>query len=105
MPKYNILGIGVDFPFDAYQPQLIYMEKVILSLQKVRKQKKFAFRFWDFLAFCPFSTIQLCFLLWETLLYIISYSRKPPKLHLNRQFFQTFFSRFLCKRFMAQYDF
>ncbi|XP_016649189.1 PREDICTED: regulator of telomere elongation helicase 1 homolog [Prunus mume] len=34
MPTYNIRGIDVDFPFEAYDCQLIYMEKVIQSLQE-----------------------------------------------------------------------
>ncbi|XP_057969056.1 regulator of telomere elongation helicase 1 homolog isoform X2 [Malania oleifera] len=33
MPTYNIRGINVDFPFEAYDCQLVYMEKVIQSLQ------------------------------------------------------------------------
>lgn len=33
--KYNIRGVDVHFPYDAYQNQLIYMERVIESLQKV----------------------------------------------------------------------
>ncbi|KAG7014089.1 Regulator of telomere elongation helicase 1, partial [Cucurbita argyrosperma subsp. argyrosperma] len=33
MPRYKIRGIDVDFPFDAYDCQLVYMEKVIQSLQ------------------------------------------------------------------------
>ncbi|KAK2984870.1 hypothetical protein RJ640_008635, partial [Escallonia rubra] len=33
MPTYKIRGIDVDFPFDAYDCQLVYMEKVIQSLQ------------------------------------------------------------------------
>lgn len=35
MPTYNIRGIDVDFPFEAYDCQLVYMEKVIQSLQQV----------------------------------------------------------------------
>lgn len=35
MPTYEIRGIDVDFPFDAYDCQLVYMEKVIQSLQEV----------------------------------------------------------------------
>lgn len=35
MPTYNIRGIDVDFPFEAYDCQLVYMEKVIQSLQEV----------------------------------------------------------------------
>ncbi|KGN45355.1 regulator of telomere elongation helicase 1 homolog isoform X1 [Cucumis sativus] len=34
MPRYTIRGIDVDFPFDAYDCQLVYMEKVIQSLQE-----------------------------------------------------------------------
>ncbi|KAJ7962975.1 regulator of telomere elongation helicase 1-like [Quillaja saponaria] len=34
MPTYRIRGIDVDFPFEAYDCQLVYMEKVIQSLQK-----------------------------------------------------------------------
>ncbi|XP_004302912.1 PREDICTED: regulator of telomere elongation helicase 1 homolog [Fragaria vesca subsp. vesca] len=34
MPTYDIRGIDVDFPFEAYDCQLVYMEKVIQSLQQ-----------------------------------------------------------------------
>lgn len=34
MPIYKIRGINVDFPYDAYDCQVIYMEKVIQSLQE-----------------------------------------------------------------------
>ncbi|XP_062089395.1 regulator of telomere elongation helicase 1 homolog isoform X2 [Humulus lupulus] len=33
MPTYKIRGIDVDFPFEAYDCQLVYMEKVIQALQ------------------------------------------------------------------------
>ncbi|KAL3528782.1 hypothetical protein ACH5RR_008104 [Cinchona calisaya] len=33
MPTYNLRGINVDFPFEAYDCQLVYMEKVIQALQ------------------------------------------------------------------------
>ncbi|CAL1377958.1 unnamed protein product [Linum trigynum] len=33
MPTYKIRGIDVDFPYEAYDCQLVYMEKVIESLQ------------------------------------------------------------------------
>ncbi|OMO66762.1 Helicase-like, DEXD box c2 type [Corchorus olitorius] len=33
MPTYRIRGIDVDFPFEAYDCQLLYMEKVIEALQ------------------------------------------------------------------------
>lgn len=33
MPVYNLRGVDVDFPFDAYQCQLTYMEKVLQALQ------------------------------------------------------------------------
>ncbi|KAF5957087.1 hypothetical protein HYC85_004312 [Camellia sinensis] len=33
MPKYKIRGVNVDFPYEAYDCQLVYMEKVIQSLQ------------------------------------------------------------------------
>ncbi|KAF3450771.1 hypothetical protein FNV43_RR06860 [Rhamnella rubrinervis] len=33
MPTYTIRGIDVDFPFEAYDSQLVYMDKVIQSLQ------------------------------------------------------------------------
>lgn len=36
MPVYTIRGVPVKFPYDAYKPQLIYMEKVIQSLQEKR---------------------------------------------------------------------
>lgn len=35
MPIYNIRGIDVDFPLQAYDCQIVYMEKVIQSLQEV----------------------------------------------------------------------
>ncbi|XP_028548850.1 regulator of telomere elongation helicase 1 homolog [Dendrobium catenatum] len=34
MPIYKIRGINVDFPYDAYDCQLVYMEKVMQSLQE-----------------------------------------------------------------------
>ncbi|KAF9615542.1 hypothetical protein IFM89_024390 [Coptis chinensis] len=34
MPIYNIRGIDVDFPYEAYDCQIVYMEKVIQSLQE-----------------------------------------------------------------------
>ncbi|KAJ1687934.1 hypothetical protein LUZ63_019324 [Rhynchospora breviuscula] len=34
MPIYKIRGIDVDFPFQAYDCQVVYMEKVIQSLQE-----------------------------------------------------------------------
>eukprot|EP01018_Ginkgo_biloba_P023975 Gb_04351 [translate_table: standard] len=34
MPKYKIAGIDVHFPFDAYDCQIVYMERVIQALQK-----------------------------------------------------------------------
>ncbi len=34
--QYQIRGVTVDFPFEAYDCQLIYMERVIQSLQEVR---------------------------------------------------------------------
>ncbi|GAB4842166.1 Regulator of telomere elongation helicase 1 [Ancistrocladus abbreviatus] len=34
MPIYKIRGIDVDFPYDAYDCQIVYMEKVIQSLQE-----------------------------------------------------------------------
>ncbi|RVW58323.1 hypothetical protein CK203_105054 [Vitis vinifera] len=36
MPIYKIRGIDVDFPFEAYDCQLVYMEKVIQSLQELK---------------------------------------------------------------------
>ncbi|XP_051147548.1 regulator of telomere elongation helicase 1 homolog isoform X2 [Andrographis paniculata] len=36
MPTYTIRGINVDFPYKAYDCQLVYMEKVIQSLQDKR---------------------------------------------------------------------
>ena len=33
MPEYNICGVHVDFPFEAYEVQLLYMEKVVQALQ------------------------------------------------------------------------
>lgn len=35
MPVYTIRGIDVDFPFDAYDCQITYMDRVIESLQQV----------------------------------------------------------------------
>lgn len=35
MPSYRVGGISVQFPFDAYDCQLVYMERVIHSLQQV----------------------------------------------------------------------
>ncbi|KAK1434107.1 hypothetical protein QVD17_11025 [Tagetes erecta] len=34
MPTYKIRGINVEFPFEAYECQIVYMEKVIQSLQE-----------------------------------------------------------------------
>ncbi|KAK1282794.1 DNA repair helicase UVH6 [Acorus calamus] len=34
MPIYKIRGIDVDFPFEAYDSQIVYMDKVIQSLQQ-----------------------------------------------------------------------
>ncbi|KAK8630059.1 hypothetical protein V6N13_078870 [Hibiscus sabdariffa] len=34
MPTYKLRGIDVDFPFEAYDCQLVYMEKVIEALQR-----------------------------------------------------------------------
>ncbi|KAL5698490.1 DNA helicase [Ranunculus cassubicifolius] len=34
MPIYKIKGIDVDFPYEAYDCQIVYMEKVIQSLQE-----------------------------------------------------------------------
>jgi len=34
MPTYNVAGVHVDFPFEPYSLQLVYMEKVVLALQK-----------------------------------------------------------------------
>jgi regulator of telomere elongation helicase 1 len=33
MPLYDIAGCAVDFPFEAYPVQLVYMEKVVLALE------------------------------------------------------------------------
>lgn len=33
MPTYNIASCTIDFPFEAYPVQLIYMEKVVLALE------------------------------------------------------------------------
>ncbi|KAK9100891.1 hypothetical protein Scep_024321 [Stephania cephalantha] len=38
MPIYKIRGIDVDFPFEAYDCQIVYMEKVIQSLQELEMQ-------------------------------------------------------------------
>ena len=34
MPTYDIAGCPVDFPFEAYSVQLVYMEKVVLALEQ-----------------------------------------------------------------------
>ncbi|CAO2208554.1 unnamed protein product [Urochloa humidicola] len=34
MPVYSIRGVDVDFPFDAYDCQITYMDRVIESLQQ-----------------------------------------------------------------------
>ena len=34
MPTYDIRGVRIDFPFEAYSPQLAYMEKVVLALEQ-----------------------------------------------------------------------
>lgn len=36
MPTYTLSGVAVDFPYDAYEPQLEYMKTVIVALQRVR---------------------------------------------------------------------
>jgi hypothetical protein len=36
MPVYEVRGLQVTFPFEAYECQLIYMEKVVEALQTVR---------------------------------------------------------------------
>lgn len=41
MPIYNIRGINVDFPYDAYDSQVDYMDKVIQALQEVRFSTNF----------------------------------------------------------------
>ena len=35
MPLYDIAGVPVDFPFEAYSVQLVYMEKVVLHSSRV----------------------------------------------------------------------
>lgn len=37
MPTYDIRGVKVEFPFEAYECQKVYMEKVIQSLQEVEQ--------------------------------------------------------------------
>jgi regulator of telomere elongation helicase 1 len=34
MPTYNVAGVPVDFPFEAYPVQLVYMEKVVIALER-----------------------------------------------------------------------
>lgn len=34
MPVYAVAGVAVEFPFEAYDVQLLYMEKVVLALQR-----------------------------------------------------------------------
>jgi len=34
MPTYDIAGVPIDFPFEAYELQRIYMEKVVLALER-----------------------------------------------------------------------
>lgn len=41
MKGYDIRGIAVDFPFDAYQCQRVYMEKVSECLQNVSRLTSF----------------------------------------------------------------
>lgn len=36
MPEYNLRGVLVKFPHQAYECQLVYMEKVIEALQEGR---------------------------------------------------------------------
>lgn len=43
MPTYKIRGIDVEFPFEAYDCQLVYMEKVIQSLQNVSLPRRCGF--------------------------------------------------------------
>ena len=31
MPAYNLRGVTVEFPYDAYECQLVYMEKVMAA--------------------------------------------------------------------------
>ena len=37
MPLYNFRGVDVEFPYEAYECQKVYMEKVIEALQTVRR--------------------------------------------------------------------
>ena len=34
MPTYTVAGVPVDFPYEAYEVQLAYMEKVVLALSR-----------------------------------------------------------------------
>jgi hypothetical protein len=38
MPVYSIRGVDVDFPFEAYDCQITYMDRVLQSLQQVTAQ-------------------------------------------------------------------
>ncbi|KAB8082078.1 hypothetical protein EE612_003823 [Oryza sativa] len=38
MPVYRIRGVDVDFPYDAYDCQITYMDRVLESLQQVTPQ-------------------------------------------------------------------
>lgn len=57
MPQYNVRGVKVEFPFQAYEVQQIYMEKVIEALQDVRAL--FFLRF--FFKLCVFFFFSLFF--------------------------------------------
>ena len=43
MPRYELRGIPVDFPFEAYDCQKAYIEIVIRALQEVRGRVSFSF--------------------------------------------------------------
>jgi hypothetical protein len=46
MPTYRVAGISVQFPYDAYDCQLVYMERVISSLQQVWIKPQTLRMFW-----------------------------------------------------------
>ena len=52
----NVCGVEVDFPFTPYPCQLVYMEKVIESLQRVRNARRL---------YCVHAGTWLCFLYFD----------------------------------------
>ena len=46
MPEYRLGGIHVNFPFPAYDCQLVYMERVIEALQQVYRLSRWPNGHW-----------------------------------------------------------